>query len=134
MGWIYAGGKTNQKTNAYAKMGETNVKYLSTRISNIRFKEGNFVVFKYLEIPNSTSALTKAIEGHLRFMLERDGYHNIQNDHFEWKTTPEKKMQEYMKFAETSMKYAKQYCKMVGVKYIEHDGNMNARRTCRHKK
>lgn len=134
MGWVYAGGKTNQKTNAYAKMGETNQKYLSMRVGEIRHREGNFVVFKYLEIPNSTTAMTRAIEGHLRYKMECEGYHNIQNDHFEWQTTPETKMQEYMEFAERAMYHAKQYCQMNNIVYIEHDGDLNARRTCRHRK
>ena len=133
MGYFYAGAKTNQRTNAYAKMGESNQKYLSNRVSAIRAKEGNFVVLKYLEIPNSTQAVTRAIEGHVRFMLERKGYKNVQNDHFVWSTTPETKMSEYIEFATLSMQFAKDYCNLIGIDFIEHEGNPNARRTCRRK-
>lgn len=133
MGFFYVGGKTNQRVNGYGKIGETNLKYLSQRVSNIRQKEGNFFVFKYLEIPNSTQAITRAVEGHVRFMLERDGYKNIQNDHFEWKTTSEQKMNDYMAFAELAISYAEQYCKMFDIAYTLKEGKANARRTCRHK-
>ena len=134
MGYYYAGGKTNQHTNAYAKNGETNQRLLSSRISTIRNIEGNFVVFKYLELPNSTQAITRAIEGHVRLCLERDGYKNVQNDHFVWKTTPETKMQDYLDFAEKSMKYAKEYCEFMQIPYIEHDGDPKARKTCKKRK
>ena len=134
MGWIYAGGKTNQKTNAYAKNGETNQKYLSSRVGAIRHKEGNFVVFKYLEVFDTDRATTQAIEGHMRYMMTREGWQNVQNDHFVWSTTPENKMADYRKFAERSMFYAKQYCDLIGVKYVEYDGDMTARRTCKHRK
>ena len=131
MGYFYVGAKTNQHINAYSKIGETNAKYLSTRISQIRHAEGNFVVLKYLSIPNSTQALTRAIEGDVRFMLERDGYHNIQNDHFEWQTTPANKMLEYNEFANRAIQYAIQYCIMRNIEYTVHEGNPTARRTCR---
>ena len=134
MGYFYAGGKTNQKTNAYCKMGETNQKYLSSRVGVIRNTEGNFFVIKYLEIPNSTQAITRAIEGHVRFMLEREGYKNVQNDHFVWKTAPDRKMQEYTTFAERAMYHAKKYCELIGIEYIEHEGDPAARRTCRRRK
>lgn len=133
MGFFYVGGKTNQRVNGYGKIGETNLKYLSQRIGCIRQKEGNFFVFKYLELPNSTQAVTRSVEGHVRFMLERDGYKNIQNDHFEWKTTSEQKMRDYTEFAEKAISYAEQYCNMVGIEYIVKEGNPNARKTCRHK-
>ena len=134
MGYIYAGGKTNQKTNALAKMGETNQKYLSQRVQTIRRTEGNFIVFEYLEIPNSTSAMTKAIEGHMRFKLECFGYKNIQNDHFEWLTTKEHKMQEYSDFAHTAIAFAIEYCKQNNIPYIHKMGNMKARRNVKRKK
>ena len=85
MGYFYAGGKTNQQIHARGKIGESNQKYLSSRVGKIRNDEGNFVVFEYLEIPNSTKAITRSIEGDVRLMLERAGYKNIQNDHFVWK-------------------------------------------------
>lgn len=134
MGYFYVGAKTNQKINAYGKVGETNVRYLSTRVAQIRHAEGNFVVLKYLSIPNSTQAMTRAIEGDVRFMLERDGYQNVQNDHFVWTTNKENKMMDYYDFANKAITYAEQYCIMRGIEYTVHEGNPNARRTCRTKK
>ena len=131
MGYFYVGAKTNQHKQASGKIGETNLKYLSTRIGQIRHKEGNFVVIKYLSIPNSTQAMTRAIEGDVRFMLEKDGYHNVQNDHFEWATCPATKMMEYKDFADKAITYAEQYCIMRGIEYTVHEGNPDARRTCR---
>lgn len=134
MGYVYAGGKTNQKINARAKMGESNQKYLSQRVQVIRHTEGNFVVFEYLEIPNSTHAMTKAIEGHMRFKLECIGYQNVQNDHFVWQTTKERKMQEYAEFSHAAITFAIEYCEQNNIPYVHKMGNMNARRTVKRKK
>ena len=125
MGYFYVGGKTNQRTNAYVKIGETNQERLIRRIQNIRCKEGNFSLFKYLVFENSTKALTKAVEGHTRFMLEKIGYKNIQNDHFEWRTTPAKKKKEYAIFADNAIKYAIEYCEMMGISYQLCEGDYN---------
>ena len=82
MGFFYIGAKTNNYKNGYMKIGETNQKYLSSRIAQIRKKQGNFVVLAYLEISESTSAMTRAIESYVRFKLERQDYEMVQNDHF----------------------------------------------------
>lgn len=128
MGFVYAGGKTNQKTNGYLKIGETNQKYLSQRVADIRRKEGNFVVFKYLEIPNSTQAVTRAIEGHARFMLEAEGWENVQNDHFVIRMTPSTKEAIYRDFVDSAIKHMTAYCNMVGISYIIHEGDPTARK------
>lgn len=128
MGFVYVGGKTNQKTNGYVKIGETNKKYLSSRVGEIRAKEGNFVVFKYLEIPDSTLSVTRAIEGHARMMLERDGYQQVQNDHFELAVTPETKDVLYRNFADRAIFYMEQYCSWTGIPYTVKMGNPQARK------
>ena len=134
MGYFYAGGKTSQRTTARGKIGETNQKYLSQRVAQIRNKENNFVVFEYLSIPNSTPAMTRAIEADVRFMLERAGYVNVQNDHFEWRTTKESKMSEYVDFASLAIDYAEQYCVLRGIEYTRSKGNENARKSCKRRK
>ena len=134
MGYFYAGGKTSQRTTARGKIGETNQKYLSQRVAQIRNKENNFVVFEYLSIPNSTPAMTRAIEADVRFMLERAGYVNVQNDHFEWRTTRESKMSEYADFASLAIDYAEQYCVLRGIEYTRSKGNENARKSCKRRK
>ena len=134
MGYFYAGGKTSQRTTARGKIGETNQKYLSQRVAQIRNKENNFVVFEYLAIPNSTPAMTRAIEADVRFMLERAGYVNVQNDHFEWRTTKESKMSEYADFASLAIDYAEQYCVLRGIEYTRSKGNENARKSCKRRK
>lgn len=134
MGYFYAGGKTSQRTTARGKIGETNQKYLSQRVAQIRNKENNFVVFEYLSIPNSTPAMTRAIEADVRFMLERAGYVNVQNDHFEWRTTKESKMNEYADFASLAIDYAEQYCVLRGIEYTRSKGNKNARKSCKRRK
>lgn len=134
MGYFYAGGKTSQRTTARGKIGETNQKYLSQRVAQIRNKENNFVVFEYLSIPNSTPAMTRAIEADVRFMLERAGYVNVQNDHFEWRTTKESKMSEYADFASLAIDYAEQYCVLRGIEYTRSKGNENARKSCKRRR
>lgn len=134
MGYFYAGGKTSQRTTARGKIGETNQKYLSQRVAQIRNKENNFVVFEYLSIPNSTPAMTRAIEADVRFMLERAGYVNVQNDHFEWRTTRESKMSEYADFASLAIDYAEQYCVLRGIEYTRSKGNENARKSCKRRR
>ena len=134
MGYVYAGGKTNQWANGYTKIGETNQRYLSTRVGEIRHKEGNFVVFRYLEIPNSTPAITRAIEGHARMMLERDGWHNIQNDHFEMPVTKDTRDPIYNKFVDDAIYYMEQYCAWTGIPYEVKNGNPDARKNVRHRK
>lgn len=134
MGYFYAGGKTNQQIHASGKVGESNQKYLSTRVGQIRKKEGNFFVFEYLEIPNSTQAITRGIEGDVRLMLERAGYKNVKNDHFEWETTKENKMEEYKQFSALAMQFAMAYCDFRGIPYIHHYGDENARRSVRPRK
>lgn len=134
MGFVYVGGKTNQSINGYMKIGETNQAYLCSRIGQIRKAEGNFVCFKYLEIPNSTRAITKAIEGHTRMMLEREGYHNVQNDHFTMPITKQSKESIYNAFVERAIYHMTNYCDMCGIVYIVKEGNTNARRNVRHKK
>ena len=129
MGFVYAGCKTNNSVNAYAKIGETNRKYLSSRIGEIRHSEGNFVVLYYIEIKDSTPAMTKAIEGHMRFLLEKAGYVNTQNDHFVWKTNKNVKMQEYETFAKMAIDAACEYCDFMGIKYELKTGKPNARKT-----
>lgn len=133
MGYFYVGGKTNQRVNGYGKIGETNQQYLSQRVGKIRQDEGNFFVFKYLWLPDSTQAVTRAIEGYVRMMLERDGWENIQNDHFEWKTTKEEKMNDYLIFANAAIKHAERFCEMMDIPYTTKEGNPSARKTCRHK-
>ena len=134
MGYFYAGVKTNNSVNGNGKTGETNQKKLEDRIKHIRFTQGCFLVLKYLEIPNSTQAITRAVEGHVRMMLERDGYKNIQNDHFEFPTTAETKWAEFEKFTEKAMVYAIQYCLLMGIDYTLHEGDRKARRTVKHHK
>lgn len=134
MGYVYVGGKTNQSINGYVKIGETNQTYLSTRISEIRHKEGNFVCFQYLEIPNSTSAITRAIEGHTRMMLEREGYNNVQNDHFTMPITKDTKESIYKAFVDRAIYHMASYCDMCSIAYIVKEGNTSARRNVRHKK
>lgn len=134
MGFVYVGGKTNQSVNGYMKIGETNKTYLSTRIGEIRHAEGNFVCFKYLEIPNSTSAITKAIEGHTRMMLEREGYHNVQNDHFVMPMTKDTKDSIYNAFVDRAIYHMTSYCNMFGIAYELKDAKPNARRNVRRKK
>ena len=134
MGYVYVGGKTNQKINGYGKVGETNQKYLSQRVGQIRAKEGNFVVFQYLEIPHSTQATTRAIEGYIRWKLECDGYHNIQNDHFEWTTTIENKMRDYLEFANKALFYGEQFCQREKIFYIRKEAKENAKKTVKRRK
>lgn len=131
MGYFYIGGKTNQKTNGYLKIGETNQKYLSQRVGHIRMHEGNFVVFKYLEIPDSTLSMTRAIEGHVRLMLEWGGWHQVQNDHFTCAITPETRDEIYQKFTEEAVRYACEYCDMTGIKYTVKKAKENARKNHR---
>ena len=133
MGYVYAGGKTNQSVNGYVKIGETNQRYLSQRIGVIRQKEGNFVVFKYLEIPNSTKAITRAIEGHARMMLEREGFQNVQNDHFEFPMTKYTKHALYTDFVDRAIDHMTAYCNMCGIDYIVREGDSKARKTVRRK-
>lgn len=128
MGFVYVGGKTNQKTNGYLKIGETNTKYLSTRVAQIRQAEGNFVVFKYLVIPDSTLSITRAIEGHARMMLEREGWEQVQNDHFVTDMTPATKMEIYQKFVDNAIKFMCEYCDMVGISYEVKEGKTTARK------
>ena len=134
MGYVYAGGKTNQQIHAKAKIGESNQKYLSSRIGKIRNDEGNFVVFEYLEIPNSTKAITRSIEGDVRLMMERAGYKNIQNDHFIWETTRENKMEDYKRFSHLAIQFAMAYCDFRGIPYIHHIANGKARKTVKKRK
>lgn len=131
MGFVYAGGKTNQKTNGYLKIGETNQKYLSMRVGEIRAREGNFVVFKYLEIPNSSLSVTRAIEGHARMMLERDGYQQVQNDHFVVNMTPATKDAIYNEFVNRAIQHMTAYCDMMGIEYIVKEGKPTARKNHR---
>ena len=134
MGYFYAGGKTNQRINGYGKVGETNQKYLSQRIGYIRATEGNFVVFEYLEIPNSTQAMTRAVEGYVRWKLEVEGYHNIQNDHFEWTTTIENKMKDYLEFANKALFYGEQFCQREKIFYIRIEEKETAKKTVKIRK
>lgn len=123
MGYFYVGGDTYRKTIAYVKIGETNQKYLHRRVREICVKEKHFTIFKYLKIENSTSALTKAVEGHVRLMLEREGYLNLGLDHFGWSTTPTEKLKEYCAFTESAVKYAIEYCEMIGASYQIFEGD-----------
>ena len=134
MGYFYAGGKTNQQTHAKAKIGETNQRYLSTRVGQVRKKEGNFVVFEYLEIPNSTQAITRAIEGDVRLMMERAGYVNVQNDHFVWETDKHNKMDEYKRFSHLAIQFAMDYCDFRSIPYIHHFADGKARKNVRKRK
>lgn len=134
MGFFYIGGKTNNSVNGYVKIGESNKKYLSSRVAQIRKKQGNFVIFKYLEIQNSTCAMTRAIEGHVRFVLENAGYVLVGNDHFAFPITPNNKKEKYQKFTEIALQAAYQYCEMMKIEYEIKDPNPKARKTCRKKK
>lgn len=128
MGYFYIGGKTNNSVNGYLKIGETNQKQLSKRIALIRYQEGNFVVFKYLDIPGSTPAMTRAIEGHVRFMMERDGWNQVQNDHFTVDMRDKDKAEIFQVFTASALKYAEAYCQMVGITYEVKDGDPKAKR------
>lgn len=134
MGYVYVGGKTNQKINGYLKIGETNKAKISQRIAEIRHKEGNFVVFQYLEIPNSTPAITRAVEGHARMMLERDGWEQVQNDHFVITMTPDTRDAIYKDFVSQAIRHMCAYCDMVGIEYQVKKGDPTARRNCKKRK
>ena len=133
MGYVYVGGKTNQWANGYVKIGETHQAYLSARIAQIRHKEGNFVLFQYLDIPDSTPAVTRAIEAHARMMLERDGYTQVQNDHFVMPVTKDNRESLYNDFTCKAIKHMANYCDMFGIAYEVKEGNPNAKRNVKHR-
>ena len=133
MGFVYVGGKTNQWRNGYMKIGETNQQYISTRVSQIRHSDGNFVLFKYLELPDSTPAITKAIEGHARMMLEREGWHNTHCDYFTAPINKDTREQVYRTFTESAINYMTEYCNMYGLTYIVKEGNPQTKKMVKHR-
>jgi len=135
MGFIYCGFKTNNSKNGYMKIGESNQKYLSQRIGQIRKTQKNFVVYDYLEIPNSTKDMTMAIEGHVRFRLAQFGLHHVQNDHFEYivKQYANDKETEYNFLSNTAMLYAIEYCDLMNIHYERKNDKRNLRKTIKHK-
>jgi len=135
MGFIYCGFKTNNSKNGYMKIGESNQKYLSQRIGQIRNTQKNFVVYDYLEIDNSTPALTRAIEGHIRFRLEQFGLNQVQNDHFTYTIGhySNDKETEYNFLSKTAMLYAMEYCDLMGIQYTLKNDKRNLRKTIKHK-
>lgn len=133
MGFVYVGGKTNQHINGYMKIGETNQQYLSTRIAQIRASEGNFTVFKYIEVPNSTKAITRAIEGHTRMMLERDGWKNVQNDHFIASVNKNTRESIYQAFTNRAIEHMVNYCNTYGIQYMVKDDKTELKKTVKRK-
>ena len=135
MGFFYAGFKTNNSKNGYMKIGETNQKYLSSRIGKIRYDQSNFVVYDYMEIKNSTPSMTRAIEGHVRFRLEQFGLKQIQNDHFEYaiKSFCNDKETEFDYLSKKAMQYAMEYCNMMNIAYEVKSDKRNLKKIAKHK-
>lgn len=107
MGFIYVG-----RSSHGWKIGETNQRFISSRIASIRQNECDFQDISYIRIPNSTGAMTKAIESHTRLTLERKGYINTGLDHF----TPH---DSFEAFKTKALKAAKAYCNFMRIEYIE---------------
>ena len=135
MGFIYCGFKTNNSKNGYMKIGETNRVYLSQRIAEIRHAQKNFVVYDYMEIKDSTPAMTRAIEGHVRFRLEQFGLKQVQNDHFVYdiKTYFSTKEDEFNYLSNKAMNFAKEYCDAMKIAYEIKSDKRNLKKIARHK-
>lgn len=134
MGFFYIGAKTNNYKNGYMKIGETNQKYLSSRIAQIRKSQGNFVVLAYLEISESTSAMTRAIESYVRFKLERQGYEMVQNDHFVFPISAETKDAQFAQFTALAISAACHFCEMEHIAYQVKTDKANLKHNVKSKK
>ena len=134
MGFFYIGAKTNNYKNGYMKIGETNQKYLSSRIAQIRQKQGNFVVLAYLEIPGSSAATTRAIESYARFKLERQGYEMVQNDHFVFPMSAETKEAHFARFTALAISAACHFCEMEHIAYQVKTDKTNLKHNVKSKK
>ena len=106
MGFVYVG-----KSSTGWKIGESNQRYLSQRVASIRKTEPDFEVTAYVKIPNSSKAMTKAVEAHARLMLERQGYKNLGLDHF----VP---YRAYKSFSKRAVQAMQDYCNMADIEYI----------------
>lgn len=134
MGFFYIGAKTNNYKNGYMKIGETNQKYLSSRIAQIRKNQDNFVVLAYLEIPNSSTATTRAVESYVRFKLEQHGYEMIQNDHFVFPISAETKDAQFAQFTALAISAACHFCEMEHIAYQVKTDKTNLKHNTKAKK
>lgn len=114
---FYTGNVPYTRENAVAKIGETNTT-MAQRASTLRQEEGGmFKIAEYLILKDNCDSVTKAVEGFVRWQLEKIGYENVGNDHFVWKSTASERQADYKEFTEFAIKFAVRFCEMNGIEY-----------------
>ena len=76
-----------------------------------------FKVMEYVILKDNCDSVTKAVEGFVRWQLEKIGYENVGKDHFVWETTASERQADYKEFTEFAIKFAVRFCEMNGIEY-----------------
>ena len=119
MGYFYTGFDYKNRKNGYFKIGETGLRYLSTRLANIR-RSDSFQCLGYLILPKATKSERRLIESTVRLQLERAtqfGLTQIQNDHFAYNIRANEKYQQAHEIAGFALDCAIKVCEQWGIEY-----------------
>ena len=119
MGSFYTGFDYKNRVNGYFKIGETGGKTPAKRLASIR-QTDCFECLGYLLLEDDTKAERLFIESYARMMLEKHCPMLIhtQNDHYLYKIEGKgRKYAQAQEFADLALHFAKEACKIAGVKY-----------------
>jgi hypothetical protein len=115
---VYVGIIPYNRGKARTKIGESNQKSITNRMAVLRQVEGGkFKLVKYLVLKDNCESVTKVIEGYVRWQLEKIGYENVGNDHFEWESPASERQADYKEFIDYFLKFAVRGCEIFGIDY-----------------
>lgn len=116
MGCFYTGFDYKNRKNGYWKIGETGGKTPARRLATIR-QSDCFQCLGYLIFQNETTAERRLIESVVRVKMERAGFKQVQNDHFEYEIEQGRKYEQATAIATQVLAWAIEACNTYGIKY-----------------
>ena len=115
MACFYTGFNYFRRLNGLFKLGESGKNTPAQRLSTIRQKE-HFQCLGWITMPKATKSERLAVEAHARLKMSYL-FEQIQNDHFIYKITPNRKYEQAQEMANLAIRYAIEACEMYNIAY-----------------
>ena len=115
MACFYTGFNYFCRKNGIFKLGETGKDTPAQRLSSIRQNE-HFQCLAWIKMPKATKSERLAVEAHARLKMSYL-FEQVQNDHFLYKITPNRKYEQAQEMANLAIGYAVEACEMYNISY-----------------
>ena len=115
---VYVGYTPYTRKILRTKIGESNQRFISSRMSVLRREEGGkFNLCEYFVLEDNCESATKLLEAFVRWKMEKIGYENVGNDHFEWECPASERKADIKEFIDFFEKFMVEGCEKFGIKY-----------------